>query len=441
MATIQDFWNEVDSRVDERIEARLEVIGFSSSGPVGTPTPTAGGLPIHNNLHHEPDLAIASDLTAHIATIASAGTLGHIRIGSGLSIDGSGIVSVSTTGLIDFLDLGDVDAPVGYVGQADKVVIVKSDESGLEFHTLTASDVGALTQAVADTLYDPINAASDAIAAHLLAADPHPQYLTAAEGDALFLTPAEGNAAYVALSSVSAFGFTLIDDANAAAARATLELVAGATGDIWVEKAGDTMTGALIVQNDLTIPDAFFVSDSLNRVGIRTVTPQQPLDVVGTMQSRQYGSAPSIRVSRGNTSEASPSRVLSGDTIGQIAFLGYEDGTDTFAAGTDFIGVATADFTSANVPTELRIRVNTGSGLTTRVTINTAVLIGKSSGLTGAGDLDVQGNTRLTGNIGFYNTTPVAKPTVTGSRAGNAALASLLTALSGQGLITNSSTA
>jgi hypothetical protein len=42
--------------------------------------------------------------------------------------------------------------------------------------------------------------------------------------------------------------------------------------------------------------------------------------------------------------------------------------------------------------------------------------------------------------VGFYGSTPVTKPTVTGSRAGNAALASLLTQLASQGLITDSST-
>lgn len=44
-------------------------------------------------------------------------------------------------------------------------------------------------------------------------------------------------------------------------------------------------------------------------------------------------------------------------------------------------------------------------------------------------------------NAGFYNTSPAAKQTVTGSRGGNAALASLLTALATIGLITNSSSA
>ena len=45
------------------------------------------------------------------------------------------------------------------------------------------------------------------------------------------------------------------------------------------------------------------------------------------------------------------------------------------------------------------------------------------------------------GPIGFYAATPAAKPTVTGSRGGNAALASLLTGLATLGLLTDSSTA
>lgn len=42
-------------------------------------------------------------------------------------------------------------------------------------------------------------------------------------------------------------------------------------------------------------------------------------------------------------------------------------------------------------------------------------------------------------SAGFYNATPIAKPTVTGSRGANAALASLLTQLANLGLITDSS--
>ena len=50
-------------------------------------------------------------------------------------------------------------------------------------------------------------------------------------------------------------------------------------------------------------------------------------------------------------------------------------------------------------------------------------------------------NMAMTGTlIGFFNHSVAAKPTVTGSRGGNAALASLLTGLAGLGLITDSST-
>lgn len=59
-------------------------------------------------------------------------------------------------------------------------------------------------------------------------------------------------------------------------------------------------------------------------------------------------------------------------------------------------------------------------------------------------DRQVNGSSRVkvdgTG-IGFLGATPVARPTVTGSRGGNAALASLLTALATLGLITDSSSA
>lgn len=52
----------------------------------------------------------------------------------------------------------------------------------------------------------------------------------------------------------------------------------------------------------------------------------------------------------------------------------------------------------------------------------------------------INGNLRINGNIGFYNTTPTTKQTVTGSRGGNVALASLLSALATYGLVIDSST-
>jgi len=58
--------------------------------------------------------------------------------------------------------------------------------------------------------------------------------------------------------------------------------------------------------------------------------------------------------------------------------------------------------------------------------------------------ISVVGSTKavtFAGTVGFNGTTAIAKPTITGSRAGNAALASLLTALANYGLITDSTTA
>lgn len=48
-------------------------------------------------------------------------------------------------------------------------------------------------------------------------------------------------------------------------------------------------------------------------------------------------------------------------------------------------------------------------------------------------------STKFISTVGFNNTNPIAKPTVTGSRGANAALASLLTALANYGLIVDSS--
>jgi hypothetical protein len=79
------------------------------------------------------------------------------------------------------------------------------------------------------------------------------------------------------------------------------------------------------------------------------------------------------------------------------------------------------------------------------MTLNTNgnLLIGTTTdGLTSGGSLAVAQDFGHRGTkVGFYNTTPVTKPTVTGSRGGNAALASLLTALASEGLITDSTTA
>lgn len=65
------------------------------------------------------------------------------------------------------------------------------------------------------------------------------------------------------------------------------------------------------------------------------------------------------------------------------------------------------------------------------------MLIANDGAVSLAGSLLVGGDFRANGSIGF-NTAPIARPTVTGSRGSNAALASLMTALAALGLVTNS---
>lgn len=56
-----------------------------------------------------------------------------------------------------------------------------------------------------------------------------------------------------ALADLTAYARTLIAAVSASAARTVLQLNAGETGDIWVEKAGDTMTGNLSMGNTVRV--------------------------------------------------------------------------------------------------------------------------------------------------------------------------------------------
>lgn len=108
-------------------------------------------------------------------------------------------------------------------------------------------------------------------------------------------------------------------------------------------------------------------------------------------------------------------------TSKRVKIVFQAQSTTGFQMGTDSANNGTNDFWLSN---------NATGTFPLLVSAADAVTIGASGG-----------SVKVVGNVGFYNTTPVAKPTVSGSRSANAALASLLTALASQGLITDSSSA
>ena len=86
--------------------------------------------------------------------------------------------------------------------------------------------------------------------------------------------------------------------------------------------------------------------------------------------------------------------------------------------------------TNGSLPGVLRMQFGGATGTSS---VGYHVLEGRNSG----GTVTEYFRANHTG-LGWWGATPVAKPTVTGSRGGNAALDSLLTALANYGLITNS---
>lgn len=124
--------------------------------------------------------------------------------------------------------------------------------------------------------------------------------------------------------------------------------------------------------------------------------------------------------------------VADASTALMLAGTQTASGLKTFGAG---LKVAGGTFEQAKVYRDASLGLVLGgfAGSTNHMTFTDSA---------GTGIFNLRsGGAFFAGNIGFFNSAPAAKPTITGSRGGNAALASLLTGLASLGLITNSTTA
>jgi hypothetical protein len=138
---------------------------------------------------------------------------------------------------------------------------------------------------------------------------------------------------------------------------------------------------------------------------------------------------------------------------GATTLAGLSAGATTLSAN---LSGTTASF-SGLVQCNAGLSVNSGTlnaGATAVAGLSATSLSVTPGNATVAGTLGVTGASTLSGGVtignalshtgstaGFFNTAATTKPTVTGSRGGNLALASVLTALAGLGLIVNSSSA
>ena len=158
----------------------------------------------------------------------------------------------SSTGNWEFTAIGSAsgvqayDAALDNLSSAGTGIVVSNGDDTFAYRSLTNSDTNTLTITNANGTGGNIDIAVDATIDGIAALSPTADQMIYATGADTF-----------AVTTLTASARGLLDDASEADMRTTLGLVAGGAGDIWVEKAGDTMTG------DLTITNGNFVYNNV----------------------------------------------------------------------------------------------------------------------------------------------------------------------------------
>jgi hypothetical protein len=182
--------------------------------------------------------------------------------------------------------------------------------------------------------------------------------------------PLDGDLTTLA-ANITAAGHALVDDADAAAQRTTLGLAAGGAGDIWVEKAGDTMTG------DLIVPDEAYDATSWNG-SLEVPTKNAIRDKIETMGGG---------VTLEDVYDALGNSVL---VAGNNIDITHDDGLDTIT-----IAVETLTLADVSDVTASTAEVNVLDGIPATLT---ATELGYVDGVTSAIQTQLDGKADLTGD-------------------------------------------
>ncbi|MGE0737455.1 MAG: hypothetical protein AB7P50_22170, partial [Alphaproteobacteria bacterium] len=237
--------------------------------------------------------------------------------------------------------------------------------------------------------------------------------------DKMIYTTAADTAAETA---ITAAGRAILDDADAAAQRTTLELVAGGTGDIWVEKGGDTMTGALITPAGTVGSPAVGIGESdsgfyriaasqvgLSLNGVNLLDVRGEDSVTPVTFNLGAGNAPAVLIT--NTSAGTQGPVLNlyhnsaspavSDSPGQIQFIGKDSGGNqaTYAA----ITTAILDATDTSEDSAMFFYTLSGGSSAARITISNGVQIGSPTG-------GAQGNGKINATGYYLNGVTMVRP-------------------------------
>ena len=196
-------------------------------------------------------------------------------------------------------------------------------------------------------------------------------------------------------------------------------------GDASTLVANTTFATRLLGQNSAPVPDA----------DITLTTAQSGQRVVNLTGAITANRVVTVPVSSGQQRNW----LIRNGTTGPF-LIGVKSAVSatTWMPTGNYVGEFWSDGANIFITRGLFSSLRVGDGVTNALVATPGVAPSNPLTLAASGTGGIQ---FLTGNLGFNSAAPIAKPTISGSRGGNAAVASLLTQLAAYGLITDGTTA